>query len=119
MSTFFRVDHDTPTRDESVNKVDKGIIIVRQGKCRESSKNKSLRTRQLKRGIRNKQKSKPKSSRKLNNKKISDRAKRDMYNNVKCVYFNARSIVNKQKRTGVTRYCGRYECYRYNRNLTM
>src|SRR3989441_2022907 len=88
------LEHGTPNRGGGASKLEKGKITS-MGICRKTI-NKGLGKRQFKYQRRNKHRSKPMSSRKINNSNNNDRIKRSLCKNVKCIYFNARSIVNKQ-----------------------
>ena len=88
------VEHGTPNGDGSANKLGKRIFRSK-GSCKFSNKNR-LGTRQFKRQ-KIKQNSKTKNSRNTNKNNSNNSINRDKHNNAKCVYLNARSIVNKQK----------------------
>ena len=95
MSSIFTVEHCTPNREESASRSGKRVSSI-EGRYKRTIKN---GISQLKGRIGNKQhrqNSKPKNSRTTSNNNSNNGVIREMHN-VKCVYLNARSIVNKQK----------------------
>ena len=94
IACLFMVVNDTSSSDENVNKLDKAIIRGKS-KCKRSIKE-TKRTSKFKCQKRNEHNNSPKTKINLKSSKNIGSSRNVLHNNVKCVYFNARSIVNKQ-----------------------
>jgi len=78
-------------------KEDEGAEESGKGTNTNKGKKKSFIKNKAKNKFQNKKQEINNSNREFNKRANRDNSKKDIGNNVKCVYFNARSIVNKQK----------------------
>jgi len=96
LPTFFMVEDDTPKCNGGAQRSDK-VINTNKGKQRSFTIENKFKTRYLKnqKGKKNDSESIKRSSTDIN--RSNGNSKKDKFNNLKCIYFKARSIVNKQK----------------------